>query len=717
MSRIERYGLQVDTKFAEFIETKAIPGTGVESQQFWNGLSTIVHELGAENANLLNKRQLIQNKLDQWYLERQSKPINLNDYQKMLREIGYIVPSGGKFSIQTSGIDLEISSIAGPQLVVPVTNARFAINAANARWNSLYNALYGTDALGSMPEGKTDAHDRRQKVVAWAKAFLDDIFTLDQGSHNTAIFYEVKNNQLLIKHEDGSQSRLADQSQFVGYLGSRSCPTIILLCNNNLHVEIHIDRSNAIGSADSAGISDIVLEAAVTTIMDCEDSVAVVNAEDKILAYTNWLGLMKSDLEVQVNKNNQSFVRRLNSDREYKSINGGILTLKGLSLLLVRNVGLLMTSPAILNRSGDEIFEGLLDAMCTVLIALHDIRGQRRNSSNGSIYVVKPKLHGPKEVAFCCKVFAEVERWLGLAKNTVKLGIMDEERRTTVNLRECIRAAINRVAFINTGFLDRTGDEIHTSMEAGPFLRKKDIKSADWLTAYEDWNTETGIACGMIGAGQIGKGMWAMPDLMQAMLNQKIEHPMAGASTAWVPSPTAAVLHATHYHRVNVTDRQLEIQASQRQTELSRILNIPLAQGCNWSDDEIREEIENNLQGILGYVVRWVDQGIGCSKVPDISEIQLMEDRATCRISSQHVANWLHHKIVDREFVEATFKRMALIVDQQNQDDPNYKPMGPEFDGLAFNAARKLVFEGIKQPSGYTEPILHRYRQQTKQQV
>ncbi len=717
MSRVGRHGLRVDSGFAEFIENRALPGTGVDAGGFWRGLSDIAHELGPENASLLEKRSEIQRKIDEWHIKRRGETLDPDEYQTMLREIGYIVPSKGGFSVDTSGIDAEIGVVSGPQLVVPVTNARFAVNAANARWNSLYDALYGTDALGSPPPDGGFDPERGSQAAAWGKAFLDEAFALERGSHGAAVSYSVADGVLAVGLGDGSRASLKDREKFAGFTGESADPDQILLRNNGLHAEIRIDRSKATGSADPAGIADIILESAVTTIMDCEDSVAVVDAEDKILAYKNWLGLMKGSLDAHVAKDGDSFVRGLNADKKYRGPAGGTVTLKGLSLLLVRNVGLLMTCPAVLDRHGNEIFEGLLDDVCTVMIALHDIRGKRRNSPCGSVYVVKPKLHGPEEAAFVDKVFARVEKWLDLPPHTVKIGIMDEERRTTVNLRECMRAAAKRVAFINAGFLDRTGDEVHTSMEAGPFMRKADIKSADWLAAYEDWSVDAGIACGLAGSGQIGKGMWAMPDQMRDMLAQKIGHPLAGAGTAWVPSPAAAVLHATHYHRVSVAERQNEIRASGRQTDLSRILRIPLAADRPWSEDEIRQEVENNLQGILGYVVRWVDQGIGCSKVPDISNVQLMEDRATCRISSQHVVNWLHHGIVDRAFVEAAFRRMARVVDRQNRGDPDYRPMAPDFDGVAFNAARMLVFEGRNQPSGYTEPILHRCRMRAKRRA
>ncbi len=718
MKRIERYQLQVDSDFAEFIDHSALPGTGVTVDQFWRGFSDIVHELTPRNRSLLAKREEIQRQIDQWHIDHRGQTIDPDSYHEMLKDIGYIVPSGDPFEIETSSLDPEISTIAGPQLVVPITNARFAINAANARWNSLYDALYGTDAIDAISPSSNGRYDpqRGRKVIDWAKAFLDDSFPLSDRSrrHANVIRYFIDGDKLVVEFADGKTTTLLEKSQFVGFRGSKNQPETILLCHNNLHVEIQIDPSHYVGQEDQAGVSDIVLESAVTTIMDCEDSVAVVDAKDKVIAYQNWLGLMKGDLETRVTKGDQSFVRRLNPDRDYVKPDGGTMTLMGRSLQLVRNVGLLMKSPAILDRHGDEIFEGVLDAMCTVMIALHDVRGQRQNSKKGSIYVVKPKLHGPEETAFTDTVFTRVEKVLNLPPHTVKIGIMDEERRTTVNLKACLRAASKRVAFINTGFLDRTGDEIHTSMEAGPLMRKADLKSADWLAAYEDWNTENGIECGLVGRGQIGKGMWAMPELMGDMLEQKVGHPLAGANTAWVPSPTAAVLHATHYHRVNVKKQQEEIRASGRKTELERILTIPLAVGRNWSEEDIRCEVENNLQGILGYVVRWVDQGIGCSKVPDISNIQLMEDRATCRISSQHVANWLHHGVVNRDYVEAAFRRMAKIVDDQNAEDPNYAPMAPDFSGTAFNAARMLVFSGKEQPSGYTEPILHNSRLKAK---
>ena len=721
MSNVNRFGLRVDARFAAFIEEEALPGTSVGSNEFWKGLDELAHKFGPQNAALLKKREEIQEKISEWHIARRGQPHDAAAYRALLEEIGYLVPEGPKFSIGTERIDPEISDVAGPQLVVPITNARFAINAANARWNSLYDALYGTDAIESSPPSGAYDQERGAKVVAWAKSFLDEIFALDGASHSEIVNYAInKQEGLIARTVDGKTVVLPKSERLVGFTGDVdadghcSQPASILLSNNGLHLEIVIDRGHPIGSADLAGIADIQMESAVTTIMDCEDSVTVVDAEDKILAYSNWLGLMKGTLEAEVRKGGRSFTRKLASDRNYNRVDGTTLKLKGLSLLLVRNVGHLMTCPAVLDRDGNEIFEGLLDALCTVAIALHDVADRRSNSVAGSVYVVKPKMHGPEEVTYANAVFSAVERILGIEPYTVKLGIMDEERRTTVNLKECIRAAANRVAFINTGFLDRTGDEIHTSMKAGAFLRKEDIKAADWIAAYEDWNVDIGLACGLGGRAQIGKGMWAMPDLMRDMLEQKISHPEAGANTAWVPSPTAATLHAVHYHRVSAISRQREIADSGRKTDLSRILNIPLADGRNWSEDEIVKEVENNLQGILGYAVRWVDQGIGCSKVPDISNVQLMEDRATCRISSQHVANWLHHGIVEADAVEEALRRMAKIVDAQNEGDPNYTPMAPGFDGYAFNAARALVFEGCEQPSGYTEPILHRSRLSVK---
>ncbi len=697
------YGLQIASNFADFIKNHALPGTGIDADHFWQALAKIVHEFGPLNRALLETRNEMQGQIDEWHRSKTSEP-----YKDFLQRIGYLQPESPDFSIETSNIDAEIATIAGPQLVVPITNARFALNAANARWGSLFDALYGTDAMGDLPAKGSFDPVRGARVLGWSKAHLDKALPLAGGTWADINSIHLENDMLIFTSPSGDTG-LADPAQFIGYAPGL---TEIIFVKNQLHIRVCIDRSSAVGKLDIAGISDVFLESAVSTIMDCEDSVATVDAEDKILAYGNWLGLMKADLSAQIVKAGKVSTRSLTQDMSYLRVDGTKLTLKGRALMLVRNVGHLMTNPAILDQTGQEVFEGIMDAMVTTLIAMHDLKKTDgiRNSVCGSIYVVKPKMHGPQEVAFADSLFGAVEAALGLPQYTVKLGIMDEERRSSVNLKECIRAAKHRVAFINTGFLDRTGDEIHTSMAAGPVVRKADMKTQKWIKAYENNNVDVGLACGLQGKAQIGKGMWAMPDLMAEMLADKIEHPKSGANCAWVPSPTAATLHATHYHLVNVTSAQNQIKSAGARSSQADLLTLPLAHDPQWSGPQVSEELNNNAQGILGYVVRWIDQGIGCSKVPNIHDVELMEDRATCRIFSQHMANWLYHGVTSVEEITTAMQRMAAVVDGQNAHDPAYQPMAPGFDGAAFCAALDLVLKGAAQPNGYTEPLLHHYR-------
>ena len=711
MKKVSVNNLQISEELLKFVNDEAIPGTDLDIDKFWKGFDDAVHNLTPINKKLLKKRDDIQKKIDEWHLQKKGSNFNKDEYFNFLKSIGYIAEDQGDFKIETANVDKEISSIAGPQLVVPVDNARYALNAANARWGSLYDAVYGTDVIpGEI--GKVYSEERGKKVINYVREFLDEIFPINEGSWKEVTKITISGSELKFLIKDKNES-LKNKKHFVGFVGEKQNPTSVLLKNNNLHIDIIIDPNSSAGKSDKANISNVIVESAISTIVDNEDSVAAVDSKDKVRCYRNWLGLMKGNLEAEVKKNGKEFVRKLSSDRIYTGPDGSKVVLHGRALLLNRNVGHLMTNPSITLKDGSEIPEGIMDAFISTLCAIHDFKN-KKNSRTGSMYIVKPKMHGPDEVSFTNDIFETVEKVLGLKKYSIKVGIMDEERRTTVNLKECIRKVKNRVVFINTGFLDRTGDEMHTSFEAGPMIFKGEMKKSTWLNTYENWNVDTGLACGFSGKAQIGKGMWAMPDKMGDMMKQKIGHPKSGANCAWVPSPTAATLHSTHYHKIDVFKKQSEIE-SREKAKLENILEIPKADRPNWSVEDINKELENNAQGILGYVVRWIDQGVGCSKVLDIKNVGLMEDRATLRISSQHMANWLHHNICTKDQVMKVLKKMAEIVDKQNSKDKNYQPMSPNFEkSIAFAAACDLVFKGREQPSGYTEPLLHQRRLEKK---